>query len=113
MFKIAQKPQYTWPVKVDIPGDGGKYTTATFRAKFNALPQSRIDDYFAGRDAGSETDLLSEAVAEVMDLGDETGQPITWSDQVKVQLLDIPYVRAALVRAFFESITGGGAKRKN
>lgn len=112
MFKITQAPQYIWPVKVDIPADGGKFTTATCRAKFNVLPQSRIDEYLAARNADAERELLVEAVAELFDLGDEQGQAVAYTDEVKLQLLEKPYFRTALVRAFFESITGS-ARRKN
>lgn len=112
MFKLAQKTSYTWPVTVHIPADGGRFTKAGFDAEFKALPQERIDDYLAGRGNDDEADFLNEVVIGWKGVADDAGADVPYSEDAKPKLLAIPYVRTALVRAFFESITGG-AKRKN
>ena len=113
MFKIAEVPKsYTWPVVIYIPADGGKTVKATFDAEFKALEQERINDYIAGAGRESETDLLDECVIGWKGVIDADGNDMPYSEHAKAKLIAIPYVRSGLVRAFFESITGG-ARRKN
>jgi hypothetical protein len=42
MFKIDQSSSYSWPVKVELPSDGGKVETHTFDGHFKRLSQERI-----------------------------------------------------------------------
>jgi hypothetical protein len=113
MFKIAEAPlTYTWPVTVSIPANGGKYTKATLTAEFQALDQDRIDAIIGG-EAEIDADLLTECLVGWKGVQDADGAELPVSDEGRVRLLKIPYVRSALVRAFFESISGGAARRKN
>lgn len=112
MFKIAQNPAYKWPVTVHIPQDGGKFTKATFTAEFLALAQDRIDSVVEGiRDGDRDADFARECLLGWSGVQDADGADLPFSDEAKQKLLNIPYVRSALVAAFFESITGG--RRKN
>ena len=114
MFKIAQNPTYKWPVKVHIPADGGKFVTATFDAEFKALPQDEIDRIIeAGRDGDREADLTREFLVGWKGVQDEDGSDLPFSEEAKAKVINIAYVRNALVTAFFDSITGNAARRKN
>lgn len=114
MFKIAQNPTYQWPVTVHIPQDGGKFMKATFTAEFRALAQERIDAVIAeARGGDSDADLMSECLIGWSGVADADGTDLPYSDEAKARLLDIPYVRAALATAFFASISGDEARRKN
>jgi len=114
MFKIAQKPTYKWPVTVHIPADGGKFTKGTFTAEFNALPQDQIDKIIKdGRDGDETSDICREALVGWSAVQDEEGNDLPFSEEAKAKLLNIAYARYALLDAFFSSITGGGARRKN
>jgi hypothetical protein len=114
MFKIAQKPTYKWPVTVQIPTDGGRYTKATFTAEFRAMSQKEIDELvLAGRDGDRDADLCRELLVGWSGVQDEDGSEIAFSDEAKDRLLNITYVRHGLLDAFFASITGAGARRKN
>jgi len=114
MFKISQKPTYKWPVTVHIPADGGKFTKATFTAEFKALAQTDIDAIIQdGKDGDKNADLCRECLSGWSAVQDDDGSELPYSDEAKARLLDIAYVRHGLLEAFFESITGGGAKRKN
>jgi len=44
---------------------------------------------------------------------DETGANIPFNEDNKDLVLSVPYVRSALVKGFFESISGKAFKRKN
>lgn len=114
MFKISQKPTYKWPVTVSIPDDGGKFTKGTFTAEFKALSQDEIDTIIkAGRDGDETSDILHEALIGWSAVQDADGSDLPYSEEAKAKLLRMAYVRFALLDAFFNSINGGGARRKN
>ena len=113
MFKIAEGPlNYTWPVTVAIPQNGGTFTKAGFSAEFKALPQHRINAIVGG-EAEIDADLLTECLVGWKNVQSADGSEMAFSDENLAKLLDIAYVRVALVRAFFDSINGGAARRKN
>lgn len=112
MFKITQDRTYKWPVTVHIPADGGKFTKATFTAEFRALAQDVIDGVLDDLRSGDrDADFARECLIGWSSVQDQDGSELPFSDEAKAKLLNIPYVRTALVNAFFESISGG--KRKN
>ena len=43
----------------------------------------------------------------------EAGEPIEFSPEALAGLMEISYVRTALIRSYFESISGGASRRKN
>lgn len=114
MFKITQNPTYTWPVTVHVPKDGGKFVKATFTAEFRALEQDEIDRVLQDiRDGDPDTNFAGECLSGWKDVQDDDGSALVFSDDNKAKLLNIPYARNAVVTAFFESISGGAARRKN
>lgn len=113
MFSIAKAIEdYTWPVTVHLPVDGGRTEKQTFTAKFKRVSQARINEIREAIEAGKTTDvkLASEVLVGWLDVtdGDDV---VEYSESTKAQILDIPSVAASVVRAFFESLTG--APRKN
>lgn len=102
MFVLKKDHSFTWPVHVGIPVDDGKYDVKTFSVKFEAIDQDRITDLLTGSDG----DLLKEVVTGWSDYAGIQGNEIPFSDEERDKLLKIPYVRAAMVKAFFEAING-------
>lgn len=112
MFKIADKNTYRWPVTVHIPQDGGKFTKATFDAEFQALPQNELDQIVRDAVAGDpDASVAARCLCGWKGVQDADDTELPYSDGAKDRLLNITYVRAAVVQAYFESI--GGARRKN
>ena len=112
MFVISQSSSYWWPVKVEVPTDGGKWSTQTFDAEFKRLPQSRIDEIRGGAsDDMKDGDLAREVVVGWRGINDADGNEVPFSDAMLAKLLDVPTVGAFIVRAYIDSLTG--AKRKN
>lgn len=109
MFKIKHNSDFTWPVKVQVPTDG-RHQEQQFTARFKVVERSRFEDISSG-DATAETALLREVLLGWEGVADESGEALPFSEQVRDQLLEIPYVRTAVVEAFFEGIAG--RKRKN
>lgn len=114
MFKIAQEPSYKWPVTVYIPKDGGKFVKATFSAEFKSLPQDAIDRVLADiREGVADADFAGECLVGWSGVQGDDGSELAFSDEAKTKLTNIPYARNGVVAAFFESISGGAARRKN
>lgn len=109
MFVLKREHTYTWPVEVRVPQDGGTYATQKLEATFRLLDQSRTDDVLERRQA-LDADFAREVWIGWDGVEDEAGKPIPFSAEAREQLLGIPYVRAALVRAYFESVLGAPAK---
>ena len=115
MFKIDQSSFYSWPIKFEIPGDMGKHHTETFDAHFKRVSQTRVEEIIkaAGLEEGRLTDveLAKEVLIGWKGVLSSDDQEIPYSETAKEALLDIPGIAKAIVKAFFESLSG--AKRKN
>jgi hypothetical protein len=112
MFKISKVTNYTWPVSVHFPVDGGRTEKSTFDVTFKRVSQSRIHEIRTAIEKGEITDveLAREVMIDwsgVMD-GDTE---VPFSEGARDDMLDIPMVASSVVMALFESISG--AKRKN
>lgn len=116
MFKIVDVPSFKWPVKVNIPRDGGKFTPTTFTGEFAALHQDEIDKALEEiRDGTLDVNfgarvLIGWSAGQVQD---SDGSELPYSDEAKDKLLRMSYVRNGVVEAFFDGVSGGAARRKN
>jgi hypothetical protein len=109
MFKISQKPTYSWPVTVNLPVDGGKFEKQTFDAEFKRLTQSQIKAHLEAN--ASDFDFGKDVLVGWKGVTDDSGAEVPFSESSRDQLLEIPAVSSAVTVAFYESIAG--AKRKN
>lgn len=117
-FVLKQSDTYTWPVSFDVPVDGGRHERQTFDGEFKRLPQSKIGPMVAelGRleDLG-ELDRITEIAADVLvgwsGVSDDNGKEIPFSQKALEQLLEVPFLAVAVLKAYMDSIKG--AKRKN
>lgn len=111
-FVLKQSDNYSWPVTIEYPIDGGRFEKHTFDAQFKRLSQSRIEEIMAEAVRGDLKD--GEVAAELLvgwsGIMDGSGE-IPFSEKAKDMLLDMPLVSASLVKAWMESLAG--AKRKN
>lgn len=124
MFVPSKKATVLWPVDFQTPRDGGGFDDHTFKAEFKVLEQSRIDALFArARDAARG--LLDQADAAQLDADMVDEVFVGWTDiknpdhteyevnaANRAALLQLPGMRATLLRAFYETLNGG-AERKN
>ena len=112
-FVLKQSDSYKWPVTVEIPIDGGRFDKQTFDAEFKRLPQERNTAILEGGRSGDVTDqdACSEILVGWSGINDDDGKEVPFSESAKSQLMNVPQVAAAVVTAYFQSVTG--AKRKN
>ena len=117
-FVLKQSDTYSWPVTFDVPVDGGRHERQTFDGEFKRLPQSKIGPMVAelGRleDLG-ELDRITEIAADVLvgwsGVSDDNGKELPFSQKALEQLLEVPFLAVAVLKAYMDSIKG--AKRKN
>lgn len=113
MFRIDDSDSYKWPVTVEIPRDGGKFTKATFTAEFKRVGQARINEIVQQSRDEDDRDFLNEVFVGFEDVEDADGSKLEYSETARGKLLDIPYVRVGLTKAFFESMGGKQNRVKN
>lgn len=99
MFKVSSEHTFTHPVKVMVPVDGG-HVEQSFKTKFRVLP---LDDQADGSEEGEQV-TLRKAIVSMSDLVGEDDQPLAYSDGLRDQLIAVPYVRIALMRAYIGAV---------
>jgi hypothetical protein len=109
MFKVSREPTFTHVVSVQVPIDGG-HREESFKATYRVLDTKTTNDFDLETEHGSRR-FLEAAIVKLDDLIDETDRPLSYSNEVRDQLLGQPHVRAALARAYFAAI--GKAKAGN
>ena len=111
MFKLVENLEYDWPVQVRVPADGGKHKLQKFTAKFRAIGQDRTNELMESAGLKVDEVLLREVlVGWGDDVGDSQGKAIAFDDDARDRLLQIPYVRTALAKAYNDSVSGIRAK---
>ncbi|PHP17652.1 hypothetical protein CG471_21765 [Sphingobium sp. IP1] len=107
MFAVDKNPTFTHVVKVKVPVNGG-YEDQTIKTTFNVIPVEEAVkfDLTEGQDT---TAFLKRAVAHMDDLVDVEKNPLPYNDDLRDQLIALPYVRSALARSYFASVSGAFA----
>lgn len=103
-FVVDFNPTFTHVVKVKVPVDGG-FKDQSFKATYSVIPTDEISQYDLGGGTGSK-EFLQRAVTHMSDLVDKDGETISYSDELRDQLLGQLYVRKALARTYFEAVAG-------
>ncbi|WP_316978050.1 hypothetical protein [Shumkonia mesophila] len=111
MFILKTEHTFSWPVRAAVPVDGGQFAEATFDCTFKALPQARLEALVKGEI--SETEFLREAaVGPWTGVESPAGGDLPFSEAARDQVIAIPYMRLAMIRAYREAMSGE-AVRKN
>lgn len=111
MFVIKQSDTFRWPVKFDLPVDGGKTAPQTFDAEFKRLGQARLAELAAAlEDAEGAEKIVREVLVGWAGITDGD-QPVPFSQGALGQVLDIPGVVLAVVRAYTKAMTGEAARK--
>jgi len=113
-LKISQnKAAFRCPVTISEPVDNG-YIDQKISVQFKIIPQSRINQVVKGELDESE-DIMDEVLVGWDDQAfrDDSDMPIPYNAETKKIVLDVPYVRTALTKAYFQAINGKDYARKN
>lgn len=113
---LSQKESYTWPVKYITQKDGGTYDKFEFLAEFKRLPQSRYDQLLTqirSPEVGNlvtDDDLIREVFMSWSGIKKLDGQDFEVSDLNRRVLLEYQGMRAAILTAWWESMSGAAIK---
>lgn len=106
MFRLMQPMEpCEWPVTVPVPQHGGRVAKHRFTAHFAYLP---ADEIGPASEAGDEA-FVARVLVGWDGVQDEHGEPLPFSAEARAALIQIPYVRRALVMAWHEFIAGRAA----
>jgi len=98
MFNVVTVPTFSRTVKVKVP-DGDGHLEQSFKAHFKVLPSDKTE----GLDWSDTTGIkafLREALISADDLVDDKEQPMSYSEEIREGLLNLPYVRVALLKTY-------------
>ena len=115
MFKLSTKKSYKRNIKIDVPHDMGKTERQTFVMEFKQLSVSETKDLIeeAQNERISDEDMLRRYVLGWDGIVDEDGNPLDFTTSNLEAVMDVPYVRKAVMAAFIEDVFGKEAVRKN
>lgn len=97
MFNVVTIPTFSRNVPVPVPS-GDDFKEESLKATFCVRPDDEVSF-----DANSPEDIkrfLREIIVCLDDLADDKGKPVAYSPEIRDQLLQLPYVRIALLRAY-------------
>lgn len=104
-FKLVkQLKKVEWPVRVNVPVDGGKTEEKEFTGIFKLLPQAEYDAN--AKTKKSDADFISEILVGWKGLLDDDDKEIEFSPDVIRQLCEYPFTRIAIFKAYNEVVTG-------
>lgn len=114
MFKIGQTDRFSYPVHVEIPGDGGKRVSYSFDAVFRRLSRDEFVDLTSRAQAGETSDsaLVRDVLLGWKGIQDADGAELPFSEENRELVLNVWPVLPAVVAAFIEAHTPKG-KAKN
>ena len=122
-FRLADEYLYWWPVEVGIPDPerAGKTIRQKFEARFRAIPADEAQAMQADVEAiadpaerfEAEHRLLTTALTDWRDVIGEDGEPADFTSETLRQAMRHSWFRLGLYRAFVESLSGEGGRRKN
>lgn len=116
------KTQYHWPVTIEFPvgvDDNGEPQWAERRVvcTFNLLSKSEVNEILNTQlsDEDADLSLLKRIFAGWKDgqVKDETGQVLPPTKENIDRFLKLPFVQRPVILAYFASLGGQKARRKN
>ena len=109
MFKLLQSPEFTHTVKVQTPVNGG-HELQTFQARFRVISITDSDQHNTLTSEGTKA-YLREIFVGWDGVTDDEGEPVAFNDESRDRMIDVPFVRVALLETYNSAMMG--AKRGN
>lgn len=106
MFRYQDEYTFTWPTTIHVPTDGG-FQAHELQVTYKLVDADRAEELLKGEDK----DLLREVIIGIGPVADCDGKEIPYSEELLEKLLKKPFIRAGLVRTYFEAASG--IPRKN
>lgn len=100
MFKVIVEPTFTIPVTVCVPVDGG-HKDQDLKVKFRVVD---VDELGEAAGLEGQQKLLRRVVCGFEDVVGDNDQELPYSDELRDQLIAVPYVRAAMLQTYLAAI---------
>lgn len=107
-MKLKQIDTIKRVIDVHIPVDGAGFDKQKMTAKYRIIEQDEINSLIEGEDDDATLDRIFTGFEHVRD---DSGTTIEDTEENRTMLRNIPYVRQAIIRGFFDMVSGG--RRKN
>lgn len=101
MLVLNNTHRFTHTVSVMLPIDGG-YSEEEFKATFEVVG---VDDLGDTSTLDGQVSLLRRVVVGLDDILDGQEKPVSYSEELRDRLIDIPYIRAGLLRSYLGAVT--------
>jgi hypothetical protein len=105
-FVFVKEPVVWWPVKVQVPTDGGASADQAFEARFRVVSSTDFQTVFSRGVAA----LLMEVVVGWKGVKQADGNDLEFSPATLAMLIDVPFIATALADAYAELLAGGARK---
>lgn len=109
MFVLMKEPRVWWPVTVQKPVDGGAVEEERFEAQFLLIGQDEIEAVSGA--TGGQKAMLARVLVGWRGVAQQDKGELPFTAENRDLVIDVPYVRRALGRAFLNAAYG--AKEKN
>ena len=102
-FQVKKQTHVVWPVKVNVPTNGGKADSHEFYVKFERLSETRFNELAAL----GQTKLLTEVVCEV---GETEADLAKLNEASRAELLGETNYRVGLYESYLRMDAGVAVK---
>ena len=125
-FVLAPKTEgFYYPVSIPVVSESGATSVNRFEMRFKRISRSKLNALQKSQEKITESDIEIDSLERdtdyILDIAEgwrhvrgTDGKDVPFSRESVFELLDqYPSAAGEIVKAFFESTLGGGAKRKN
>lgn len=106
--KGSQEPKLVWwPVNIQEPKDGGRFTVHAVKVQYEILPETVKDEAAAAGDPN----FLTQVVRDWKDFQEDDNSQIPFTPEALADFCELSWVKSALIQTYFVAANGG--RRKN
>lgn len=100
-LRITARPKFRAEITATVPTESGGTESQTFSVLYRLASDSR-----AALQTPEEQDaFLRDIIASIDDLADEEGKPLRYDEEVREQVLALPWAQIAILRGYFQAVT--------
>lgn len=102
MFKIKSVPDVEVDVPIQVPGDDGQ--EASLKVRYRLLSVSEAKAVFEAPDDEKlgDDELMERDIVDIQGAADADGKPLPFDKELLHRLMDLNYVRPALVKGWLD-----------
>jgi hypothetical protein len=99
-FIITKGATTWWPVKWNVPVDGGGVVEVGFEMRFKRIGIAEFQALLAEAQAGVDADFLTKVATDWRGITDDAGRAVPFDAEGRAAMLDVPFVPAAMGTAW-------------